>query len=117
MFSKMKNTWERVIKRGKDLGKISCGADESYRHWLKVRVQIVKVPFCNLILVIEGMFVQASIDMREVKELKEALAKFEEEMNMLKLELMESCQMCKVMQDGEHSKEAVFKGSKWKGKD
>lgn len=108
----MKNTWERVIKRGKDLGKISCGADESYRHWLKVRVQIVKVPFCNLILAIEGMFVQASIDMREVKELKEALAKFEEEMNMLKLELMESCQMCKVMQDGEHSKEAVFKGSK-----
>ncbi|RZC19214.1 hypothetical protein D0Y65_006152 [Glycine soja] len=34
-------------------------------------------------------------NMREVKELKEALAKFEEEMNMLKLELMESCQMCK----------------------
>lgn len=62
----MKNTWERVIRRGKDLGKISCGADESYRHWLKVRVQIVKVPFCNLILAIEGMFVQASIDMREV---------------------------------------------------
>lgn len=45
IVKKIKRSWQAVVKKGKELGKMNVMARETYTHWVKERVQVVKLPF------------------------------------------------------------------------
>ncbi|XP_020229086.1 uncharacterized protein LOC109810113 [Cajanus cajan] len=44
-LNKIRQSWDKVIKKGKELGKRNCNVELSYQQWLNERVQHVKLPF------------------------------------------------------------------------
>ncbi|MCH93682.1 hypothetical protein A2U01_0014634 [Trifolium medium] len=77
--------WDRVIiKKGQELGKRSCGANNVYRNWLEKRVENIKFPYQSSI--VEEEPEPNPITAEEVEKIQEMLSKEHEE-EKLKTEL------------------------------
>ncbi|RDX71179.1 hypothetical protein CR513_49508, partial [Mucuna pruriens] len=50
MLRKIRLAWERVDRRGRDLGPRSHGASTNYKNWLRTRVSLIKLPFSGPLL-------------------------------------------------------------------
>lgn len=44
-LQKVKQAWNQIHRKGKELGKCDCRAKESYHQWMLQRVKEVKLPY------------------------------------------------------------------------
>jgi len=75
ILKKVNHAWEKVVKKGKRLGKRSCGLHESYRLWLYQRVQKVKLPLHSSTSIIEETPIKILVSVEEFEELKVVFTK------------------------------------------
>ncbi|XP_027368372.1 uncharacterized protein LOC113874345 [Abrus precatorius] len=109
LIQKARNAWARVVRKGKELGVRSCAAKASYRQWVKVRVQEIKLPFKD-----PGTSQESEpsnpepFENEEVKELKVRLAKMIEKNVRVERELRESRQTCAILKRENSEKQQAY---------
>ncbi|XP_020209240.1 uncharacterized protein LOC109818892 [Cajanus cajan] len=91
-LKKIRHSWDRVMKKGRELGKRNCNVEGSYQQWLSERVQHVKLPFRGPIPIIEETPIQEPMSLEEIEKLQEKLAKSEKEKKDMKKELIQARQ-------------------------
>lgn len=102
---KVHRAWDKVFRKGKELGARSCGARDSYRRWVKDRALEVKLPFQIVSPQVEETPMPIPMDTEEMEEMKTKLAQTEEEKKELKAKLNEICQAYEALQLGNTEKE------------
>ncbi|XP_061338461.1 uncharacterized protein LOC133285268 [Gastrolobium bilobum] len=99
MIKRVRNAWDKVVRKGKELGVRSCDCKENYRQWVKDRVKEVKLPFQTPVtLVVSKTPILEPIEDEEVKEVKARLMKVEIEKKKLEQELDETRQTCRALE-------------------
>ncbi|XP_020208535.1 uncharacterized protein LOC109793476 [Cajanus cajan] len=99
MLNRIRRAWDRVIKKGRELGKRSYTVEGSYHQWLCERVKKVKLPFRSSVPVIEETTIQDPMSLEEIEELKKELEKSKNEKEALKKELIQTRQEHKASQE------------------
>ncbi len=89
MLDRIHQAWRKVTSKGKDLGRRSCGAKDSYKQWVRDRVEQIKLPFQEPDPSDQQETDTVLEENEEMKELKGKLAKVEAEKNTLEVELKE----------------------------
>ncbi|RDX97833.1 hypothetical protein CR513_19351, partial [Mucuna pruriens] len=82
--------WGNVIKKGQELGPRSYGTSASYKNWLILQVEQIKLPFDNTLLSTEKAPILDTPKNEEVEELKETMGRPEEEKKDLERKLEEA---------------------------
>ncbi|XP_050908879.1 uncharacterized protein LOC127122616 [Lathyrus oleraceus] len=88
LFQRIKEAWKNVNRKGRtDLGRANGITKEPYFHWVKERVEIIKMSFVIRapVPLPEPKLTHVSIE--EVEELKTTMAKLEKENEELKIKL------------------------------
>lgn len=98
MLHRVRQAWNRVVRKGKGLGVESWMSDKSYSRWLEERVRKIKLPFRSSAPVVEDVPIQPPTSPEEIERLKDALVKFEEEKERLKRELAKARRECQAAQ-------------------
>ncbi|RDX67903.1 hypothetical protein CR513_53169, partial [Mucuna pruriens] len=91
-------TKQRVVKenkagmgkrhqKGREWGPRSCGTSTSYKTWLRLRVEHVRLPLNSTLLATEKDLVVDIPESEEIKELKKALGRMEKEKRILERKL------------------------------
>ncbi|XP_020205173.1 spindle pole body component 110-like [Cajanus cajan] len=99
MLNRIRHAWDRVIKKGRELGKRSYTVEGSYHQWLCERVKKVKLPFRSSVPVIEETKIQDPMSLEEIEELKKELEESKNEKEALKKELIRTHQEHKASQE------------------
>lgn len=90
LFQRIKEAWKRVNRKGKaDLGRVNGITKEPYFHWVKERVEVIKIPFIIRVSVPLPEPKLTHIPIEEVNEFKGTMAKLEKENEELKLKLQQ----------------------------
>ncbi|KAJ1400744.1 hypothetical protein SESBI_29287 [Sesbania bispinosa] len=95
---RVRQAWDNIIRKSKELGVRSCGTTESYRQWVRNRAMEVKLPFFVTIPVDEETSVPIPTDNEELKEVKVKLTRVEEEKKELEVQLREVRQAYEALQ-------------------
>ncbi|XP_050876566.1 uncharacterized protein LOC127080282 [Lathyrus oleraceus] len=89
-FQRIKEAWKNVNRNGRaDLGRANGITKEPYFHWVKERVEMIKMPFVTRTPVPLPEPKLTHIPIEEVDELKTTMAKLERENEELKLRLQQ----------------------------
>ncbi|XP_050916624.1 uncharacterized protein LOC127131752 [Lathyrus oleraceus] len=90
LFQSIREAWKKVNRKGKaDLGRVNRITKESYFHWVREMVEVIKMPFIIWILVPFPESKPTHIPIEEVDELKATMARLEKENEELKLKLQQ----------------------------
>ncbi|KAJ1406314.1 hypothetical protein SESBI_25240 [Sesbania bispinosa] len=95
---RVRQAWDNIIRKGKELGVRSCGTTESYHQWVKNRVVEVKLPFSVTLLLEEDISLPSPIDNEELKEVKVKLERVEKEKKDLEVQFKEIRQAYEALQ-------------------
>ncbi|XP_061359319.1 uncharacterized protein LOC133303421 [Gastrolobium bilobum] len=99
LLKRVRDAWDKVIQKGKELRIKSCGVQDSYQQWVRCRAQEVKLPFQVLTFTtnVESSM-SASHDSEEIREIQEKLMRVEEERKEIEEELKGARQKCEALE-------------------
>ncbi|KAI5419035.1 hypothetical protein KIW84_043299 [Lathyrus oleraceus] len=91
LFQRIKEAWKNINRKGKaELGKANGITKEPYFQWVKERVQIIKMPFVIRTPIPLPELKLTHVPIKEIEELKTAMAKLEKENEELQIKLQQT---------------------------
>ncbi|XP_050901996.1 uncharacterized protein LOC127109164 [Lathyrus oleraceus] len=91
LFQRIKEAWKNVNRKGKDdLGRANGITKEPYFHWIKERVEMIKMPFAILTPIPLPGPKLTHVPIEEVEELNTIMEKLEKENEELQIKLQQT---------------------------